>query len=247
MILFDYDGVLLDSVRESAVTAYSAVSGLTATSLSELPGVAGELFVLNRFHFQPAGDSLLLMEWCLEQTNPERVLSSVEYQNLVLNRASRPVKERTAQFFAARKRFVELDHSSWVALNGVYEPLWGELIKWGAEKPTVLTNKNREAVVGLSHHFGLSLQGENIYSGDGGTSKQENLLKIASRFGAPEYLFIDDHLGNLREVGDFAASQGVALKTALASWGYLGAEDISDARALGIDVYTQQDLISQLA
>ena len=37
MLIFDYDGVLLDSVREIAVTAYNMLKGTIVTRLDQLP------------------------------------------------------------------------------------------------------------------------------------------------------------------------------------------------------------------
>ena len=47
------------------------------------------------------------------------------------------------------------------------------------EKPTadlvLLTNKNRDATISLSSHFGLMISDDNIYSGDHGTTKIDNM------------------------------------------------------------------------
>ena len=77
MLIFDYDGVLLDSVREVAVTAYNMVQGTIATRLDQLPQNALELFLRNRFHVQPIGDAPVLMKWCLEvgESDPQKLLS----------------------------------------------------------------------------------------------------------------------------------------------------------------------------
>ena len=66
MLIFDYDGVLLDSVREIAVTAYNMLNNTIATRLDQLPQNALELFLRNRFHVQPIGDAPVLLKHCLE-------------------------------------------------------------------------------------------------------------------------------------------------------------------------------------
>ncbi len=81
MLIFDYDGVLLDSVREVAVTAYNMLQGTITTRLDQLPQAALDLFLRNRFHVQPIGDAPVLMTWCLEigESDPDKLLSPVEY------------------------------------------------------------------------------------------------------------------------------------------------------------------------
>ena len=37
MLIFDFDGVLINSIDEVTVTAYNAVSGATITALEKLP------------------------------------------------------------------------------------------------------------------------------------------------------------------------------------------------------------------
>ena len=67
MILFDFDGVLIDSLNEVALTAYNAATENLFTSLSEIPGAAVALFKRNRFHVQQIGDAITLMNWCIER------------------------------------------------------------------------------------------------------------------------------------------------------------------------------------
>ena len=65
MLIYDYDGVLMDSVREVAVTAHNMLTGEIATRLDQIPTNALALFLKNRFHVQPIGDAPVLMKWCL--------------------------------------------------------------------------------------------------------------------------------------------------------------------------------------
>jgi hypothetical protein len=77
MLIFDFDGVLLDSVREVAVTAYNMLHGTIITRLNQLPQNALNLFLRNRFHVQPIGDAPVLMKWCLETgaSAPDKLLT----------------------------------------------------------------------------------------------------------------------------------------------------------------------------
>ena len=133
MLVFDFDGVLMDSVREVAVTAFNMLTGDTVTRLNQIPENAQELFFRNRFHVQPIGDAPVLMKWCLDtgESEPDKLLSPREY-NEIIKQADEPVAARTTRFFETRNRFKTKDLEAWFALNSPVQPLWRSLI----EKPT---------------------------------------------------------------------------------------------------------------
>ena len=256
MLLFDFDGVLLNSVVEMSITAYNTVTGGLATAPADLPGNAAALFVTNRYHVRPAGDAINLMAWCVENAGlpGDHRLDPAEYR-AIRESSDVPLKERTVRFFAARKRFVAHDPVQWPSLNTVYQPVWDELLKLEAEGIVILTNKNREATVTLCHHFGLSVRPENVYAGDHGATKIENLEAIQARFGRDRYGFVDDSIGNLEELdahfnaGDNAGDNAgePRLELMLASWGYIGPDDHALARRAGFAILNQAGLIARIA
>jgi hypothetical protein len=138
---------------------------------------------------------------------------------------------------------VEKDEAQWLALNGPFQPIWDELKQYASENVILLTNKNRSAALHLCRYFGLLLKNENVYSGDDGVTKIDNLNSIHQRFQDAPYDFIDDSLRNLRELDRHFNETGCFLRLILASWGYTGPEDEHDARALGYSVFSQKDLI----
>ena len=247
MLIFDFDGVLLNSVVEMSITAYNTVTGGLATSPEDLPGNAAELFVTNRYHVQPAGDAINLMAWCVENAGLPggHRLEPAAYLE-IRDASDVPLVERTGQFFAARKRFVAHDPVQWRSLNTVYQPVWDELKGQDAEGIVILTNKNREATVTLCHHFGLPVRPENVYSGDHGTTKTENLLAIQARFGRERYGFVDDSIGNLEELDARFNADEPRLDLMLASWGYIGPDDHELARRAGYAILDQAGLIARI-
>ncbi len=247
MLIFDFDGVLLNSVVEMSITAYNAVTGALATSPADLPGNAAKLFLTNRYHVQPAGDAINLMAWCVENAYlpGDHRLEPSAYQ-AIRESSDVPLKERTGQFFAARTRFIAHDPVQWPLLNTVYQPVWDVLKRQDADGIVILTNKNREATVTLSHHFGLPVLDENVYAGDHGTTKIKNLLAIQARFGQDRYGFVDDSIGNLEELDAHFNAEEPLLELMLASWGYIGPEDHSLARRAGYAILEQDDLIARI-
>jgi FMN phosphatase YigB (HAD superfamily) len=247
MLIFDYDGVLLDSVREVAVTAYNMLQGTITTRLDQLPQHALDLFLRNRFHVQPIGDAPVLMKWCLEadESDSDKLLSPAEYQDII-QRIDEPVAARTTRFFETRNRFISKDLKAWRALNAPVQPLWQIMIEKPNEELVLLTNKNRDATISLSSHFGLMISDDNIYSGDHGTTKIENMTQIMQRFKRPTYAFIDDSVKNLREIDENFNQEKETISLIFAAWGYAGPDDARTAKDFGYQVVTLDEFAESL-
>ena len=247
MLIFDFDGVLMDSVREIAVTAYNMLNDTIITRLNQLPQNALELFLRNRFHVQPIGDAPVLMKWCLETgaSEPDKLLTPAEYDE-ILRRVDEPVAARTTRFFETRNRFKTMDLNAWIALNAPVQPLWRIMTDNPTDNLVLLTNKNLEATISLSNHFGLGISDRNVYSGDNGTTKIENMTKIMQRFRKPSYAFIDDSVKNLREIDEYFNRGEETISLIFAAWGYSGPDDARTARDFGYPVLSINEFADKL-
>jgi len=234
-------------VREIAVTAYNMLKGTTVTRLDQLPQEALNLFLCNRFHVQPIGDAPVLMEWCLETdySDPQILLSEKEYDDIIRH-IDDPVTVRTTRFFDTRARFKARDLKAWIALNKPVQPLWDQLIERRRSDLIMLTNKNREATLALCNHFGLQVKNANIYSGDNGTTKIDNMQQIMQRFKDCNYAFIDDSVKNLSEIDAYFNKDKKAIALIFAEWGYIGPDDARLARGLGYQSLTIEKFMDQL-
>ena len=108
MLIFDFDGVLINSLDEVTLTAYNTVTGERATSLADLPAALVGLFQHNRFHVQPIGDAILLMNWCLNnyRSKSEPILNPHEYEALISD-ATISITDRTLQIYETRSQFTK--------------------------------------------------------------------------------------------------------------------------------------------
>ena len=244
MFIYDFDGVLIDSLSEVIVTAYNTVSGKLSTRLQDLPQGYERLFRKYRYHLQPAADFPVYAEWCLKKCSADNqaVLTSAEY-GAVLAAAEEPPEERRRRFFSTRRRFLETNREAWLDLNQPYRPLWDVLVERGGAGPVILTNKNKTAVLELSHHFGLRVVPDNVYAAEAGATKIENLEAIRQRFQQPKYYFIDDSLLNLRELENHG-SRFEDVTFLLANWGYTGPEDEENASNDGFRSFTQDEFLA---
>jgi len=247
MLIFDFDGVLINSLDEVVVTAYNATTGGLVTCLAEVPPDLVLMFKNNRFHVQPIGDAIALMNWCLmrQPKDPQRILTREEFRNMVRD-SDRPLIDRTNLIYSTRKRFIDKDIKRWLALHQTYQPLWDELIQHQNHPFVILTNKNHDATLRLCRHFGLNIDAGDIYSGDKGVTKIENMLQIQERFGRRQFLFIDDSIKNLQELDLHFNRNKKVLSLALAAWGYIGAMDTRMAPVSGYPAFQQTDVVQLL-
>jgi FMN phosphatase YigB (HAD superfamily) len=249
MVIFDFDGVLIDSLDEVILTVYNTAVGQQRTSLADLPPSLVELFRRNRFHVQPIGDGILLMNWCLRtyRSESEKILQPSEYR-AIIDAAAEPVTRRSEQVYKTRQHFIERDPGGWFALHKPFQPLCEELVRRQNQHGfAIVTNKNRAATERLCRHFGLNIPSNHIYSGDNGASKVENMQLIQQRFLAGTYYFFDDSLKNLQELDQNVNRHKKMLIPLLAAWGYIGPEDQKLARMSGYEVSTQSAAIALLS
>jgi len=246
MLIFDFDGVLMDSIREVAVTAYNTLTGNIVTQLNQIPPKALDLFFRNRFHVQPIGDALVLMKWSLETSasEPHKLLNEKEFDE-ILQQVEEPVADRTMRFFDRRSQFKAKDINAWLALNEPVQPVWRLLLERPSGDLVLLTNKNREATIALCTHFGLEIGNDNIYSGDKGATKIDNFKRIMQRFKKPTYAFIDDSVKNLQEIDVHFNSRKQVVSLIFAEWGYTGPNDAHLAQSLGYQALTIEEFAGQ--
>ncbi len=247
MLIFDFDGVMIDSLDEVTLSAYNTATGGLLTALEALPEGLVKLFQRNRFHVQPAGDQPLLMAWCLQHyhDDADRILSTAKYRS-ILAQNDTPLARRTAMFYEKRRQLIEFDQAAWLAVHRPFQPLWDALIHRGGQRVVVLTSKDSAALLRLCRHYRLEISSENVYSGDGGARKTGHLEQIHKRFGCERYDYIDDSLKNLQELAHAFNTDRRRIFPILAAWGYLGPGNEQDAIESGFRVYSQADVIRDL-
>ena len=247
MLIFDFDGVLINSIDEVVLTTYNATTTNLHTELTDLPPELVSLFKRNRFHVQPIGDAILMMKWCLNnyQSAPGRMLTPQEYQSIIAD-TTVALQARTDRIYKARSRLIEKDQQAWMALHRPYQPIWNKLIRSGYRPLVILTNKNKDATLRLCRFFDLKVDENDVYPGDHGITKSQHMHRILEHFEAKAFYFIDDSVKNLKQLNDDINQDSKVLALMLATWGYTGPDDQKLAQSYGYPVYNQQDLISLL-
>ena len=247
MLIFDFDGVLINSLDEVVLTTYNAATDSLFTSMAEVPADLVQVFKNNRFQVQAIGDAIALMNWCLInwRKDSQKIFTREEYRTIAQG-SDIALADRTNLIYDTRKRFIEKDIGRWFALHQTYQPLWDELTRRQNHPFVILTNKNHDATWRLCRHFGLTIDAKDIYSGDNGVSKIENMLRIQERFGKEAFYFIDDSVKNLNELNLYFNTEKKVLTLLLATWGYTGAQDSMMAQEFGYEVLQQTDVVRHL-
>jgi FMN phosphatase YigB (HAD superfamily) len=245
MLIFDFDGVLINSLDEVVLTTYNATTENLHTALADLPPELVALFKRNRFHVQPIGDAILMMQWCLDhfRSAPDKTLSAHQYQHIIAEPVE-SLRARSDRIYETRSRFIDKDQQAWTALHRPYQPLWDQLIRSRYRPLVILTNKNKDATQRLCHFFGLDVDENNVYPGDHGITKSQHMQNIWERFGADLYYFIDDSVKNLMRLDADINQENKVLALMLAAWGYTGPDDRKLAESRGYRVFNQEDLVS---
>lgn len=247
IVIFDFDGVLMDSVAEVVVSAFNACTQELFTSVHDIPDGVLNLFRHYRFLMRTPAEALPLMTWCLKRIKGSTAgdLDAESFSQLCKS-SPLSAENRRRCFFSARQRMIEKHPSAFLSLNRPFQPLWNYLVDC-SEKPIImLTTKNRQAVLTLCRHFGLAINPENIFSGDRGTTKSANIEAIHLKFAASRYFFIDDLLQNLIELKNGFVKEGVCLSLFLANWGYGTAEDTVLTSRMGFKILDQEGAIDLL-
>ena len=244
MILFDFDGVLIDSVDEVIVSSYYAITGNFVSSLDALPPLYTELFRANRFQIQSADDLIVLGRWCLTHSSPpkERLITRTLFKEL-LDSASISRSERRSLLFSHRARIIERTPDAWLALNRPFQPLWSALQK-APDKVLIITNKNLDATLTLTRAYNLPLASSQIFSGDAGATKASHFESIKNQYQNREFLFIDDSIHNLTEMKRELSVRS-PLSLGLALWGYIGESDPTIAQREGFLTLTQENAVEE--
>lgn len=247
MLIFDFDGVLIDSVREAALTAFNSFTDSSVGSLDHLPPGYLNAFTRYRYLAHSATKMVALASWCLNMsstTDDGRALSKSEFDLFAAKFCGDRSVVLQRKFFEARGRAFEKDKQAWFEINEPFQPIWSELQISRPEFLTILTTKNKKAVLDLCDYYNLEIKEEEIFSSGEAHSKTENFLALTDRYPSAKYLFIEDSLDNLL-MFKRVFSQREDLELALASWGYVGESDLQTAAAEGIQCLSQGDLIAQ--
>lgn len=247
-LALDFDGVLCDSVEETAATAWRAGATLWSDMAGPLPPadlLAG--YRLARPVVETGYEAILVMRLLLDGLMPDDLIA--DYRDLarrVMDRGAFDVGGLKALFSETRDRWLAEDPAEWVSLSPFYPGIadWLRTIPAAADC-CIVTTKDRRFVERLLAANEIPLPVGGIFGLEQGRPKESVLLDLIERSGEDTVFFVEDRLVTLERCLARPDLRPLALR--LAGWGYNTAADRHKAGRLGIPIWAPDDLFAFFA
>ncbi len=245
VLALDFDGVIVDSMREVYLLSLRAFAELEPSS--RLPGrdpgwslpAPDDDPLLRAFaEMVPLGnraEDFGVMLSALERG--ERVADQAAYDAIYGQFDPAWLAEFHEEFYRQRKRLLDDDRAGWLALQPPYPTFRQLLLRHAGEVPyAVLTARDATSVRLLLEHCGLAelFPPSSVLDKETGRHKTAHLELLAGRLGVPftRITFVDDKLNHLVSVAP------LGVRPVLADWGHNSPREHEAARRLGFAVAT---------
>lgn len=226
VIIWDFDGVIVDSARETyAVTLESLKrhqSEIGNTFGSTMKEYSHNAFYADRPFVKKAHEYFL---HAVSRSWLNKAADQLSEQNRSeLYDRHKPLFDKlTSTFYAVRKEFQEKDINSWYELNPIYQGIPDAMQKlkdMGCEF-VVMSSKDKASIWSLFKHHGLAgyFNEGLIFDQSAGKDRQAQMMSVLNKIGSEnEFTIIDDlpeQLAISRKVLEGKKAQYIAAK-----WGY---------------------------
>lgn len=242
LLVFDFDGVLVDGMTEYWWSARRAALALRPEKT--LPELAPAGFSLLRPLIHKGWEMVLC---ALELSRPDLdlplYLADYDAQTqLALQRWQLEPEPLQRSLETLRSAAIQHDPASWQALHSLYPGVRERLLRLAEEDSPwlVLTTKGGSFARQLLEGYGLTPQA--VYGHEQG-SKPEVLLRLSQQQSRPLW-FVEDRRPTLENVCRTGGLE--AVRCFLVSWGYLGPRDRDDLPA-GIALLEPEQFSQPLA
>jgi phosphoglycolate phosphatase-like HAD superfamily hydrolase len=224
LLALDFDGVICDSVRETALTALKAAHALCPDEvrLDPIPENYFEKFQELRPALESGFESILLALLVLRDESKDEVLQHTKRSfNRMMDQLGVTREQLIELHHCTRTKWMQSDLAGWLAYHSFYTgtaDLLRSALNEHSIEPYIITTKSREFALKLLAEEGIQWPEARIY-GFGSGPKVETLNKLAKNIkGTTKYTFIEDRVKTLRTVAKDQSLNHVNLY--LASWGY---------------------------
>jgi len=219
ILIFDFDGVIVNSINECLITSYNAFqqfenTGLSLVyNLSNIPRHHQQYFNTYRKFVRPAGEYYLLH---LAYTENLAKIDGNSFKYLLTLHKNKITRYQT-EFFKERNRLRLKNNNEWLHLHSVYRHLadcWNALAD--NYNIFIVSNKDRLSIILLMNYFNLTIKEDQIFGAESGNNKSTIIDSIIdnAKFNPANVCFIDDNLDNL------IGTKDLKIKLFLATWGY---------------------------
>ncbi len=239
LVIFDFDGVIVDSAHECFVICEEVAKRLGWKSIDRLE----KQFLQARSFVLAAEDYYYIVKSFDKELNIDfSNLTQEEYEKLKIS-LSGNVKPFVDLFYKIRYDMQSKDMDIWFKLHGIYPGMKEAFTEISSKYKTVIaTAKDTKSTFELLNSIGLELKEDQINGREFSKEKVEKIKKVIEIFKLKpeEIFFIEDMLQNLQPVLD------IGVKGCLVSWGYSNKTQKEEARKLGILIEKPEEIIKRV-
>jgi phosphoglycolate phosphatase-like HAD superfamily hydrolase len=252
ILALDYDGVLVDSAKESFAVAYNLhVKRHGFKHFSNKP--------LSYKNFERIDTELKDLEkafnhlraYCSIACSFESVLAALDSKDKIkdekdFNEFRKTINENPEFkkiFHKERFRLMNENFKSFLKLT----PPHKEVIKatkklFNMNQVFIVTKNKRELLQRVLSAYGFTVPEENVFDAYLTKSKNDGLEKIhqKTKINYKDFIVIDDHLKHLAKMAE------LGVKAFLADWGFASKEDLEKAKSSGIEVLNKKDFYTRI-
>ena len=232
IVALDFDGVICDSARETAMSAWRAGGELWPEWAGEAPPPAYVArFLRLRPWLETGYQAVVMMRMIADGLAEVEFAERLdEHCRSCLAGLGCSRDELVKCFGRARDEWIGSDFAGWLGCHDFYPGVSAALNRArSCQEVYVLTTKQERFARALLESQGLCLATDRLFGLDCGRSKEDILVEMSAGGTAPEVHFVEDRTETLRRV--LAVPTLSAVRLYYADWGYGTAADLAWARA----------------
>ena len=231
--VLDFDGVLCDSARETAVSAWRAGQSFFAdwTGATPSPETVAR-FVAVRPVLETGYQAILLMKRIVDGVPVAEIRAGGAPAAEALGaRLGLARADLVRAFGAVRDAWIAADLADWLSWHDFFPGTLDRLRRClaGGTPVSIATTKQERFVEALLAGQGVAFPAERIFGLDTGKKKEQVLREVLAAYPGSGVHFVEDRLGTLRRVQ--ACAELSAVRLYYADWGYGLPAELAEAQA----------------
>jgi phosphoglycolate phosphatase-like HAD superfamily hydrolase len=233
-IVFDFDGVVVDSAHECYIVAmktWELMGRKIAVKNSEKIFRDARPFA----HFANSFYCVLTLMSQKKKITEEVIDKILENDDAY--------KEFHKLFYHQREEMKKRDMKKWLKLHTAYPGIVSAIKKLSKKYGVFIASaKDKASVMNLLESFGLNIDKENIIAKEFSTNKAEQIKFLSEKHHVPlsNMIFVEDYVNNAFKV------KGIGVKVALVEWGYSTPEQRKRAKEMGMPIIKSGKIAEQL-
>jgi phosphoglycolate phosphatase-like HAD superfamily hydrolase len=230
LLALDFDGVLCDSARETAMTAWRAGRSIWPEWQGEAPLELVERFGTLRPWLETGYQAIPIMRMAWEGLTATQLAVDYEsHQQRIVAASQRSREELVGLFGATRDAWIRDDLAGWLGANRFFPGTVAALARALADgvPTTIVTTKQERFVMALLKGVGIDFPADRLYGLERGVSKETVLRQLLDAHAGRVH-FVEDRYETLARV--ITQPHLAEVQLYLATWGYCTPADLAAAR-----------------